>query len=50
VSPAAAEKLERAKIGCPLTPIGFIARGSIPILYTREKRFQRLADVGYEHT
>jgi thiamine-monophosphate kinase len=49
VSPAAAKKLETAEVGCPLTPIGLIAKGRSPVLFGIDKSFQRLADVGYEH-
>lgn len=49
VSPAGARKLERLKLKSGLTPIGFLARGKGISVYTREKEFRRLADVGYEH-
>lgn len=49
VSPAAAKKLQKLKLRCGLTPIGFLARGAGISVFTREREFKRLADVGYEH-
>jgi thiamine-monophosphate kinase len=49
VSPRARAKMERLKLRCGMTLIGCVARGTSAHVYTREKRFVKLSDVGYEH-